>query len=178
MPIQTSDTIWLQSFHCRQIPKSLCCTQAFPFERRSLKCYTCLAFENYSPINNLNFKQESSPVRYIPPTCANCTCFYSHQMSTPVGRKGSSRRARGVEGNKFEPVSSDVTRCRQMLLAGVLVQWGPMSRGAGARGSLSLGSHVLREWGQGWGQRGRGGSCPVRLHVWREPVQWGPMHHR
>ena len=34
-------------------------------------------------------KQESFPVGSIPPACADCNSFKSHQMSTPVG-EGSS----------------------------------------------------------------------------------------
>ena len=44
-------------------------------------------------------KQDSIPVGCIPPTCDDCTCFNSHQMSAPwVG---------GPVVNNFEQVSSD-----------------------------------------------------------------------
>ena len=45
-------------------------------------------------------KQENIPVGCGLPTCTNCTCFNSHQMSALVVEEGAGM-------NKFRQVSSD-----------------------------------------------------------------------
>ena len=53
-------------------------------------------------------KQESIPVGCVLPTCTNCTCFNSHQMSALVVGEDAGM-------NKFEQVSGDDY---QMSIAG------------------------------------------------------------
>ena len=112
----------------------------------------CMHNTCFSVKGKLCNKQESIPVGCVLPTCANCTCFSSHQVSEVV---------EGPEVNRFEQVSSD--GCQMSLVGGVPVQWGHMSRGGlGPGGPCPLRSYVHRRAGAGgWG-----------------PVQWGPMHHR
>ena len=74
--------------------------------------------------------QESIPVGCVPPACADCNAFKSHQISV-MGWEGG-----GPQVNKFEQVSSGGL---QMSLAGVPClmagggagagQWGPMHHG-------------------------------------------------
>ena len=81
----------------------------------------------------------------------------------------------GGPQEKFEQVTS---LGYQMSLAGVPVQWGPMSGGHRSVGPSTLKSYLKRSGSRAkrfvqWGFMS-GGSRAVAREV---PVQWGPMYH-
>ena len=87
---------------------------------------------------NLQLKQESIPVRCVPPACVDCKCFSSHLMSATVG---------DPIVNKSEQVSSlgHQISLERVGLGGSLYSEVPCPGGRGLGGVCTVRSNVQGE---------------------------------